>query len=38
MSGLTEVETPKAWTVILVIVGFLGFGFSVLLAKLLPLV
>ncbi len=38
MSGLTEVETLKAWTVILVIVGFLGFGFSVLLAKLLPLV
>ncbi len=38
MSGLTEVETLKAWTVILVIVGFLGFGFSLLFAWLLPLV
>jgi GntP family gluconate:H+ symporter len=38
MSGLTEVETFKAWTVILVVIGFFGFGFSLLFAKLLPLV
>ena len=38
MSGLTEVETLKAWTVILAIVGCLGFVFSVLLARLMPLV
>jgi GntP family gluconate:H+ symporter len=38
MSGLTEVETLKAWTVILVIVGSIAFGFSLLFAKLLPLV
>ncbi|MCR4415426.1 MAG: GntP family permease [Thermoguttaceae bacterium] len=38
MSGLTEVETLKAWTVILVIVGFLALGYSLLFATLLPLV
>ena len=38
MSGLTEVETFKAWTVILVVIGFLAFGFSLLFAKILPLV
>ena len=37
MSGLTEVETLKAWTVILVIIGFFAFGFTLLFAKLLPL-
>lgn len=38
MSGLTEVETLKAWTVILVVIGFFAFGFSLLFAKVLPLV
>ena len=38
MSGLTEVETLKSWTVLLVIIGFFGFGFSLLFAWLLPLV
>ena len=38
MSGLTEVETLKAWTVILVIIGILAFGFTLLFAKILPLV
>jgi GntP family gluconate:H+ symporter len=38
MSGLTEVETLKAWTTILVIVGFLALGYSVLFASLWPLV
>jgi len=38
MSGLTEVETLKAWTVILVVIGSFAFGFTLLFAKILPLV
>ncbi len=38
MSGLTEVETLKSWTVLLVLLGFAGFGLSMLLAWALPLV
>lgn len=38
MSGLTEVETLKAWTVILVVIGLLGFGFTLLFAKIMPMV
>jgi len=38
MSGLTEVETLKAWSVLLVIIGLLCFGFTLLFAWALPLV
>jgi gluconate:H+ symporter, GntP family len=38
MSGLTEVEALKSWTIILAIVGSAAFGFTLLAARLLPLV
>jgi GntP family gluconate:H+ symporter len=38
MSGLTEVETLKTWTVTISLLAFVGLGFTVLFAKLLPLV
>ncbi|NLY00283.1 MAG: gluconate permease [Rhodopirellula sp.] len=38
MSGFTEVETLKSWTVVLVLLGLTGFGLSMLLATTLPLV
>jgi GntP family gluconate:H+ symporter len=38
MSGLTEVETLKTWTVTVSSLAIIGFGFSVLFAKILPLV
>lgn len=37
MSGLTEIETLKSWSVILVIIGLVAFGFSLLFASILPL-
>ena len=38
MSGLTEVETLKTWTVTVSGLAFVGLGFTLLFAKLLPLV
>ena len=38
MSGLTEVETLKSWTVLLILLGLTGFSLSALMAWLLPLV
>jgi len=38
MSGLTEVETLKTWTVTISSLAFVGLGFTILFAKLLPLV
>jgi GntP family gluconate:H+ symporter len=38
MSGLTEVETLKTWTVTISLLAFVGLGFTVLFAKILPLV
>jgi len=37
MSGLTEVETLKAWAVLLVVIGVFAFGFSLLFATLVPM-
>jgi len=37
MSGLTEVETLKTWTVTISILAFVGLLFTVLFAKILPL-
>ena len=38
MGGLTETEALKSWTVMLLILGTVSFGMTVLLAKVLPLV
>jgi GntP family gluconate:H+ symporter len=38
MSGLTEVETLKTWTVTISSLAFVGLGFTILFAKVLPLV
>ena len=38
MGGLTEAEALKSWTVLLSILGIVSFGFSLLLANVLPLV
>ena len=38
MSGLTEVETLKTWTVTVSTLAFVGLFFSILFAKILPLV
>ena len=37
MGGLTEAETLKSWTVMLVIIGFTGLAATVLFAIILPL-
>jgi GntP family gluconate:H+ symporter len=37
MSGLTEVEAPKTWTVLLAILGVVAFGFTLSAAWQLPL-
>ncbi|MHC4403718.1 MAG: GntP family permease [Planctomycetota bacterium] len=37
MSALTEVETLKAWSVLLVFVGFAGLGFTLLFASVIPM-
>ncbi len=38
MSGLTEIEGLKAWSTLLVALGFISFGFTLLFSQLLPLV
>ncbi len=38
MSGLTEVETLKTWTVTVSTLAFVGLGFSMLFATILPMV
>ena len=38
MSGLTEVEALKSWTILLAILGTAAFGFTLLAARVLPLV
>ena len=38
MGGLTETEALKRWTILLVILGVVSFGMSVLLATVMPLV
>jgi GntP family gluconate:H+ symporter len=38
MGGLTEVETLKSWTIMLMVLGFTSLLTTLLLAKLLPLV
>jgi len=38
MSGLTEVETLKTWTVTVSVLAIVGFLFSLLFANVLPLV
>ncbi len=38
MSGLTEVETLKTWTVTVSTLAFVGLGFTLIFANLLPLV
>ncbi len=37
MGGLTEVEALKSWTIMLVILGLIGFSVSLLLASVLPM-
>ncbi len=37
MSGLTEAETLKSWTILLAIVGIVGLGFTLLASTLVPL-
>ncbi len=38
MGGLTELETLKTWTILLVILGIAGMGFILVATRLLPLV
>jgi gluconate:H+ symporter, GntP family len=38
MSGLTEAEALKSWTVLLAIIGIVGLGFALLFSQVLPLV
>ena len=38
MSGLTELETLKTWTVTISTLAFVGLGFTILFAKVFPLV
>ncbi len=37
MSGLTEVETLKAWSTLLVLLGFICLAYTLLFARLMPL-
>lgn len=37
MSGLTEIETLKTWTILLAILGGVAFGFTLLASRLLPM-
>ena len=37
MGGLTEVETLKSWTILTAALGFIGLGFTLALAKLMPM-
>ncbi len=38
MGGLTEVEALKSWSVLLVVLGSVSFGVTLLLARVLPLI
>ncbi|MCF7975274.1 MAG: GntP family permease [Phycisphaerae bacterium] len=38
MSGLTEIETLKTWTVTVSALAFVGLGFTLIFAKLLPMI
>ena len=38
MSGLTEAEALKSWTILLIIIGCVGLGFALLFSRVLPLV
>ena len=38
MGGLTEAEALKSWTPMLMLLGLVSFGMSILLASILPLV
>jgi len=38
MSGLTEVEALKSWTIMLIVLGVVSFGVTVVLAMAMPLV
>ena len=38
MGVLSETETLKSWTILLAVVGVIGFGFTLLLSLLLPMV
>jgi len=37
MGGLTEVETLKSWTILTAALGVIGLGFTLLLAKFMPM-
>ncbi|MHC4700009.1 MAG: GntP family permease [Planctomycetota bacterium] len=37
MGGLTEIETLKSWTILTALLGFIGLGFTLLLAYVLPM-
>lgn len=37
MGGLTEIETLKSWTILTAALGVIGLVFTLLLARLLPL-
>jgi H+/gluconate symporter-like permease len=37
MGGLTEMETLKSWTILTAALGFIGLGFTLALAKLMPM-
>ncbi|MFC1636233.1 GntP family permease [Planctomycetota bacterium] len=37
MGGLTEIETLKSWTILTATLGVIGFGFTLLLAFVLPM-
>ncbi len=36
MGGLTEVEALKSWTILLIVMGFVGFAATLGLAVVLP--
>jgi GntP family gluconate:H+ symporter len=38
MGGFTEVETLKSWTIVTAALGLIGLGFTILFARLLPMV
>ncbi|MCH7920321.1 MAG: hypothetical protein IIC50_20355 [Planctomycetes bacterium] len=38
MSVLTEIETLKTWTLLTAVLGLSGLGFTLLFAKLLPMI
>jgi GntP family gluconate:H+ symporter len=37
MSGLTEVEALRSWTIMLIVLGSVSFGVTVALATMMPL-